>query len=103
MREFPDGLVSEDQFITHCCDIFPSVGNFKKFGKAVFDAFDTDSSGGVDFTELMVGLHTTADGSVQEKCSWAFSMYDTDGDGVIEFREMKRFVKQLLFFPFYFC
>ena len=95
--------MTEEEFVSLCCDILPSVGSFHRFGKIVFNTFDTDKSGEVDFTELMTGLHITADGSYEEKCEWAFRMYDEDGDGEIEFKEMKRLVvlNIILFKPIY--
>ena len=73
-----------------CCEVLPSIGCFERFGKVIFETFDTDKSGSLDFAEFMVGLHTTADGSLEQKCTWAFQMYDEDGDGEIQFKEMKR-------------
>ena len=78
-----------------CCEVLPSLGCFERFGKVIFETFDTDKSGFLDFAEFMVGLHITAEGSNEEKYTWAFQMYDLDGDGQIEFKEMKRSVKSI--------
>ena len=40
----------------------------------------------------MLALHTTSNGSPEEKLGWAFRMYDVDGNGSIDFNEMKRSV-----------
>ena len=82
--------MTKDQFVSLCCDILPSIGCFQSFGEVIFRSFDTDKSGLLDFAELMVGLHITADGTLDMKCDWAFQMYDVDGDGEVEFTEMKR-------------
>ena len=89
-QEYPEEEITEDQFVSLCCDLLPSIGSFERFGKVIFETFDTDKSGSLDFTEFMVGLHITADGSFEQKCRWAFQMYDLNKDGEIEFKEMKR-------------
>ena len=73
-----------------CCEVLPSIGSLERFGKVIFETFDVDKSESLDFAEFMVGLHTTAEGSIEQKCTWAFQMYDVDGDGEIQFNELKR-------------
>ena len=49
----------------------------------LFDAFDTDNSGTIDFKQFVVGLNRTSRGSKRDKIELAFSIYDVDGSGRI--------------------
>ena len=59
-------------------------------GAALHDVSDGAHDGSPGATSVPVTAHTTADGSFEQKCNWAFQMYDLNGDGEIEFKEMKR-------------
>ena len=58
----------------------------------LFDMFDTDTNGVVDFKELASGLSVLCGGSREDKVRIAFQLYDYDGDGVITFAEMTRYL-----------
>ena len=51
----------------------------------IFDIFDTDGNGVVDFQELACGLSVLCDGSRDDKAKAAFSLFDYNGDGYISF------------------
>ena len=54
----------------------------------LFDLFDTDHNGFVDFSELAAGLTVLCGGSQRAKVESAFALYDNDGDGYITMDEM---------------
>jgi Ca2+-binding EF-hand superfamily protein len=58
----------------------------------LFDMFDTDGNGVVDFAELASGLSVLCGGTREDKVRIAFQLYDYDGDGVITFAEMARYL-----------
>ena len=42
----------------------------------VFDVFDDDDSGTIEFEEFMFALSITSRGSLEERLDWAFRLYD---------------------------
>ena len=62
---------------------------------ALFNLFDEDNNGVVDFTELCVGLSTLCGGSIQDKASSAFALFDYDDNGVITLEEMTRYLTSI--------
>lgn len=65
----------------------------------IFDAFDEDGNGTVDFEEFLIGLSITemspnADiASKMKRIRWAFNVYDKDRSGTIDKKEMRQIVK----------
>jgi len=57
----------------------------------LFDIFDEDKNGYVDYSELASGLSVLAAGTRDEKVQAAFELYDSNGDGVISLEEMVRY------------
>lgn len=58
----------------------------------LFDLFDTDHSGSVDFGELASGLSVLCGGTKEQKVQAAFSLFDFNGDGYISLEEMTRYL-----------
>merc|ERR1719453_2114627 len=54
----------------------------------LYNIFDTNDDGVVDFTELSSGLSVLCD----DKAEAAFNLYDYNGDGVITMDEMTRYL-----------
>ncbi len=54
----------------------------------MFDLFDMDGNGVVDFSELASGLSVLCGGSRDDKAKAAFSLFDYNGDGYISLEEM---------------
>ena len=46
------------------------------FVRYVFDVFDDDDSGTIEFEEFMFALSITSRGSLEERLDWAFRLYD---------------------------
>ena len=42
----------------------------------MFNAFDKNGDGFVEFAEFMLALSITSRGSVEEKLNWVFNLYD---------------------------
>jgi len=58
----------------------------------LYELFDTDDNGVVDFTEVTTGLTVVCGGSMDEKAKAAFDLYDYNHDGVISLDEMTRYL-----------
>ena len=58
----------------------------------MFDLFDMDGNGVVDFSELASGLSVLCGGSRDDKAKAAFSLFDYNGDGYISLEEMTRYL-----------
>ncbi|KAL4236571.1 hypothetical protein ACF0H5_004956 [Mactra antiquata] len=78
----------------------------RAFGKSVsslagciFEAFDDDGNGTVDFEEFLIGLSITEMTSATDRSGkmrrirWAFNVYDKDRSGTIDKHEMRHIVK----------
>ena len=54
------------------------------FTCCLLEVFDSDGSGGVDFTEFITGMSTfSSQADTESKLRFAFKIYDIDNDGFI--------------------
>ena len=65
--------------------------NFDK----LFDKFDDDKNGTIEFKEFILALAVTQLQSERDKLSWAFRLYDIDGGGTINVTEMQQIIETL--------
>lgn len=61
----------------------------------LFDVFDQDNNGQIDFSELASGLSVLCKGARDAKVKAAFRLYDFNGDGYISLEEMKRYLTSI--------
>ena len=73
---------------------FP-FGDPSSFADYVFNVFDADKSGSIDFKEFICALSVTSRGKMEDKLDWAFQLYDIDGDGKISYDEMLKIVEAI--------
>lgn len=73
---------------------YPKMKDKRQVLDHVFDAFDSDNSGTLDFNELVMGLGQLTRGSLEEKMDLLFQMYDSNGDGQISVHELMVFVNK---------
>jgi len=86
-QECPGGSVNEDTFKELYEKFFP-YGNATCYAHHVFKAFDVNSTGAINFRDMLVSLSTLLHGTEYEKLKWTFRVYDLNGDGVITKAEL---------------
>ncbi|KAK9449563.1 uncharacterized protein V1518DRAFT_416358 [Limtongia smithiae] len=94
VRDCPSGQLTRPQFQKIYKQFFP-FGDPTAFAEYVFNVFDNDSSGSIDFKEFICALSITARGSVEEKLLWSFQLYDINNDGMISYDEMLAIVEAI--------
>src|SRR6185436_13929360 len=94
LKDCPSGLLSKEEFQKIYRQFFP-FGDPSSFADYVFNVFDSDKSGTIDFKEFICALSVTSRGKMEDKLDWAFQLYDIDGDGKISYEEMLKIVEAI--------
>eukprot|EP00049_Salpingoeca_infusionum_P003666 m.69506 g.69506 ORF g.69506 m.69506 type:complete len:184 (-) comp12225_c1_seq4:96-647(-) len=92
--ECPSGRLNRDDFARIYGTLFPQ-GDATAFAHRVFDRFDIDHDGTINFREFVCGLSVASRGAVREKLDWAFGLYDIDGDGTVTLDEMEQILTSI--------
>lgn len=87
-------MLSKEEFQKIYKQFFP-FGDPTSFADYVFNVFDSDKSGSIDFKEFICALSVTSRGKMEDKLDWAFQLYDIDGDGKISYEEMLQIVEAI--------
>ncbi|QDS78162.1 Neuronal calcium sensor 1 [Venturia effusa] len=94
LKDCPSGMLSKEEFQKIYKQFFP-FGDPSSFADYVFNVFDADKSGTIDFKEFICALSVTSRGKMEDKLDWAFQLYDIDGDGKISYDEMLKIVSAI--------
>ena len=60
----------------------------------LFELFDQDSSGSIDYAEFVTTIESMVDGSAKDKIKFAFQLHDLDNNGFIDRNELRILIKQ---------
>jgi len=104
LKDCPSGILTKDEFQKIYRQFFP-FGDPSSFADYIFNVFDSDNSGLIDFKKFAVALSVTSSGKMEDKLDLAFQFYDINGDGKISYNEMLAIVEAIykmvcLYFPF---
>lgn len=94
LKDCPSGMLTKEEFQKIYKQFFP-FGDPSSFADYVFNVFDADKSGSIDFKEFICALSVTSRGKMEDKLDWAFQLYDIDGDGTISYDEMLAIVEAI--------
>lgn len=94
VRDCPSGALSVDKFRNIYTGFFPN-GDAARFAEYVFETFDLDKDGLLNFEEFIMALSMTSRGELEDKLEWAFKMYDRDKDGYITKQDMLEVIQAI--------
>ena len=93
-----EGLVPIDGYIDCFTSVFDQArtteehNRLKQLFYSIFELFDTDTTGKVDFAELSSGISVLCGGSSDDKVRSAFALFDFNGDGYISLTEFTTYL-----------
>jgi len=94
IKDCPSGQLDKSEFNRIYKQFFP-FGDPSPFADYVFNVFDENKNGTIDFKEFIGALSITSRGRLDEKLKWAFQLYDINGDGFITYDEMLQIVRSI--------
>lgn len=93
----PTGRLNKQEFIKFYKKLIKGDHpDEEQFCSAVFDVYDSDGDGSVDFGEFLIAFWIRAKGSVKDKLAWLFDVYDCDNSNFITSWELTKMLKLLL-------
>lgn len=95
-EEFPCGMVTYDEFVEIYSRKFDLDNGGKLLVDRIFDVFDSDNNGTINFKEFIVGMSITMKGDLAEKLVWTFQIYDKDKNGWISRKEAAAIITSIL-------
>ena len=85
--------ISKKEFVELITQIAPSV---VERGSQLFDHFDEDRSGYLDFRELTIAMSVLSKGDFEDKLRICFNAYDIDRSGYLQSVELQLLIEKIL-------
>ena len=90
--EEPELGIAKEEFLTLVERFCP---NLEEFTGELFDRYDEDKSGYLDFRELMVCMSLLSKGSFEEKLRVCYDLFDYDHSGYLSSFELEQLIASL--------
>lgn len=82
LSEAPSGYLTKHDINRMYSQFFP-FGDSLPFAQLLFNMFDEDRDGRLDFGEFVRAMSVATRGKFMEKLVWSFGLYDIDRDGYL--------------------
>uniref|UniRef100_A0A8C5LRC4 Guanylyl cyclase-activating protein 1 n=1 Tax=Leptobrachium leishanense TaxID=445787 RepID=A0A8C5LRC4_9ANUR len=94
MTECPSGQLTQHEFkqFFGLKNLSPASNQYIE---QMFDTFDFNKDGYMDFMEYVAALSLVLKGKVEQKLRWYFKLYDVDGNGCIDRGELLNIIKAI--------
>ena len=93
LKEHPDGKIPKSKFIGYLEACYGKRRCYRGLEKYIFETYDMNNDGYVDFKEYLCVLYTLSNDSPNEKLELLFSVFDVHETGVILVEEVKQIVQ----------
>ena len=84
---YTSARVCPKRFNFACMIEYDLYCHIQRYAEYMFNAYDTDGDGEIDFVEYIRTMSVTERGSIVEQLKWTFSVYDINGDGQVSLKE----------------
>ena len=88
-KDCPSGKLTQAKVIDMLNTNFPN-GKAEKISDFIFETFDIDKNGSIDFKELLLAIDIMSTKTIEGKLRSAFRLYDVDGNGSVDPGEMTK-------------
>ena len=86
----PDAVLDKNEFTRLYMELRPEPAELiDEIAGYVFECFDTDDNGTVNFNEFMVAYAMTSRGEPEDKLDFAFDLYDIDESQTLNRSELR--------------
>lgn len=85
--------ISKTQFLKLLTDVAPGI---LSKGEEIFNKYDQDASGYLDFRELTIAMSVVSKGTFEEKLRICFDAFDYDHSGYLEGCEISELIEKML-------
>ncbi|KAJ1350426.1 hypothetical protein KIN20_006214 [Parelaphostrongylus tenuis] len=83
----PNALINKAILREKFAELFPH-GNIEHYSDLLFDTFDNDNNGAINFQEFVKALSVLCRGTIDEKLEWLYKLYDPKGKGEITWQRL---------------
>ena len=87
VRDCPDGLLEKKKVVSMLMNILPEE-TVKNLVNQIFNLYDEDNTGSIDFTNFILATHFLADSSIESKLQHVFQLCDTDRSERIQLKDL---------------
>ena len=85
------GEIEKKQFIEYLRQVRPDK-NLEVLGAQIFNAFDSNKNGRIDFNEFLIATALTCVNDPQQRLRFVFKMYDLNGDNKLDVSEVEKII-----------